>query len=135
MVRPADKDRDKKPKMVIYDQDVRFTNDFTKIVEHAKMTTNPLPKGSSNLNGSCERVIETIKQECLAKFIVLGKRHTDYLISEFTAYYNTRTCHLRRGSLPPIWDVPEEVVKPTMDQIQVNSYAGGLVTSFERKAA
>jgi hypothetical protein len=31
--------------------------------------------------------------------------------------------------------VPEEVDALTMDQIEVKSYAGGLVKSFERKVA
>jgi hypothetical protein len=31
--------------------------------------------------------------------------------------------------------VPEEVEKQTMDQIEVKSYVGGLVRSFERRAA
>ena len=99
------------------------------------MKTNPLPKGSPNLNGRWERVIETIKLECLAKFIVFGKRHMDYLISEFVTYYNTQRSHMSRDHLPPIRKEPEEVATLTMDQIEVKSYVGGLVTSFERKAA
>ncbi|HCS55442.1 MAG TPA: integrase, partial [Planctomycetaceae bacterium] len=50
------------------------------------MKTNPLPKASPNLNGRCERFIETIKLECLNKFIVFGKKHLDYLTVEFTSY-------------------------------------------------
>ncbi|MDA1249301.1 MAG: integrase core domain-containing protein [Planctomycetota bacterium] len=41
------------------------------------------------VNGRCERFIQTIKLECLGKFIVFGKRHLDYLVTEFTEYYNT----------------------------------------------
>ena len=108
---------------------------FTATAKNAGLKTNPLPKGSPNLNGRCERVIETIKLECLAKFIVFGKRHMDYLISEFTTYYNTRRSHMERDHLPPIRDVPEEVKTVKMDQIEVRSYVGGLVKSFERKAA
>jgi putative transposase len=119
----------------MHDRDVKFTKDFTKTVKDAGLRTNPLPKGSPNLNGRCERVIETIKLECLAKFIVFGKRHMDYLISEFTTYYNTRRSHMARENLPPIRDVPEEVETVKLDQIEVKSYVGGLVKSFERKAA
>ena len=50
-------------------------------------------------------------------------------LSPFTTYYNTRRSHMERDYLPPIRDVP------TMDQIEVKSYVGGLVKSFERKAA
>jgi len=114
---------------------VKFTKEFTKTVKDAGMKTNPLPKGSPNLNGRCERFIGTIRWECLDKFIVFGKRHLDYLISEFTSYYNLRRSHMERDYLPPIRDVPDEVDTLTMNQIEVKSYVGGLVKSFERKAA
>ena len=65
----------------------------------------------------------------------VGKPHLDYLNSEFTSYYNTRRAHMERDNLPPIRDVPEEVDTLTMDQIEVKSYLGGLVKSFERRAA
>ena len=42
---------------------------------------------------------------------------------------------MERDYLPPIREVPEEVVKLTMDQVEVKSYVGGLVKSFERRAA
>ena len=129
------KDREKKPEMIIHDRDVKFTKKFTKTVKDAGVKTNPLPKGSPNLNGKCERLIETIKLECLRKFIVFGKRHLDHLITEFVTYYNTRRSHMQRDHLPPIRDVPEEVETLRLDQIEVKSYVGGLVKSFERKAA
>ena len=37
--------------------------------------------------------------------------------------------------IPPIREVPEEIETPTLDQIEVKSYVGGLVKSFERKVA
>ncbi|QDT35955.1 hypothetical protein [Stratiformator vulcanicus] len=36
------------------------------------------------LNGFCTRFIETIKLECLNRFVVFGKQHLDYLTREFT---------------------------------------------------
>ena len=129
------KDRDKKPEMIIHDRDLKFTKDFTQTVKDAGMKTNPLPMGSPNLNGRCERVIETIKLECLAQFIIFGKRHLDYLSSEFVTYYNTRRSHMERDHLPPVREVPEEINTLKLDQIEVKSYVGGLVKSFERRAA
>lgn len=122
--------------MIIHDRDVKYTKGFLQTVKEAGMKTNPLPIESPNLNGRCERVIETIKLECLAKFIVFGKRHLDYLVGEFTAYYNTKRSHMERNYLLPIREgEPEEVVTLTMDQIEVKSFVGGLVKSFERRAA
>ena len=61
------KDREKKPEMIIHDRDVKYTKDFHRTVKEAGMKSNPLPKGSPNLNGRSERVIETIKLECLVQ--------------------------------------------------------------------
>ena len=99
------------------------------------MRSNALPEASPNLNGRAERVILTLRSECLDKFIFFGKRHLDYVVASFAEYYNARRAHSSRDSLPPIRDLPEEVASLKMEQIEVKSYVGGLVKSFERKAA
>jgi transposase InsO family protein len=130
------KKRDKTPTLIMHDRDVKFAKEFTDTLKQAGKKTSPLPKGSPNLNGRCERVIETIKLECLAKFIVFGKRHMDYLISEFVIYYNTTRPHMARENLPPVRSsVPDEVEVLKLNEVVVRSHVGGLVKSFERKAA
>ena len=42
---------------------------------------------------------------------------------------------MERYQLPPIREAPEEVLKLDRDQIVIKSHVGGLVKSFERKAA
>jgi len=129
-------DREKKPEMIIHDRDLKFTKEFTQVVENADMKTNPLPIGSPNLNGRCERVIETIKLECLNKFIVFGRRHLDYLISEFVDYYNHHRSHMEREYLPPVRSKePEEIETLKLSEVTVKNHVGGLVKSFERRAA
>jgi len=127
--------REVKPDIVMHDKDTKFTKDFTAKLKSRGLRTNSLPKASPNLNGRCERFIETIKLECLAKFIIFGKKHLDHLVSEFVEYYNTRRSHMERDHLPPVREEPEEVDTLSLDQIEVKSYVGGLVQSFERKAA
>jgi hypothetical protein len=63
------------------------------------------------------------------------KRHLDYLIVEFTQYYNTRRSHMERDHLPPVREVPDEVATLNLSEVEVKSYVGGLVKSFERRAA
>jgi hypothetical protein len=40
-----------------------------------------------------------------------------------------------REHLPPVREKPEEVITVDRDQVIVRSYVGGLVKSFERRAA
>ena len=127
--------REQKPSIVMHDRDTKFTKDFTATLKAKGVRTNVLPIASPNLNGRVERFIQTIKYECLFRFILFGQRHLDHVVSEFVDYYNGRRSHMERGHLPPIQVVPEEVPKLNRDQIMVRSYVGGLVQSFERKAA
>ena len=80
--------RDKKPSIVLHDRDTKFTKEFTATLTDKGIRTNVLPIASPNLNGRVERVIQTIKYECLFKFILFGKRHLDHVVAEFIDYYN-----------------------------------------------
>ena len=80
--------------------------------------------------------MQTIKYECLFKFILFGKRHLDHVVVSFVDYYNKKRAHMERDHLPPIRKrAPKAVRKLSRDKIEVRSYVGGLVHSFERKAA
>jgi len=127
--------REERPAILLHDRDAKFSAAFSKTLKERGVKPNPLPTASPNLNGRCERVIQTIKYEALLKFIIFGKRHLDYLISEFTDYYNHRRSHMERDWLPPIREEPDDVDALRRDQIEIKSYVGGLIKSFERKAA
>jgi putative transposase len=129
------KDREQKPAVLMHDRDTKFTKAWTATLEKNGIKTNPLPVASPNLKGRCERFIQTMKHELLFKFILFGNRHVDYLVQSFLGYYNVQRAHMERGNLPPLGAVPDEVEKPIRDLIVVKSYVGGLVRSFERKAA
>jgi len=81
------------------------------------------------------RFIQSIKLECLRKFILFGNRHLDHIASGFTHYYNTARCHMERDHLPPLREAPEEVLTLSRDRVVVESHVGGLFKSFERRAA
>lgn len=90
---------------------------------------------TANTNGRCERFIQSIKHECLLRFILFGQRHLDVIVGQWVRYYNTVRSHTERGYLPPVHQVPEEVPKLDRDEVVVRSYVGGLVKAFERRAA
>jgi transposase InsO family protein len=126
---------EKRPAIVLHDRDSKFTAAFADILKAGGVRHNALPQASPNLNGRVERVILTLRSECLDKFIFFGKWHLNYIVSSLADYYNLRRAHSSRDSLPPIRELPEEVASLKLEQIEVKSYVGGLVTSFERKAA
>lgn len=129
------KDRTAKPAVLLHDRDVKYTARFRKVLEKAAVHPAPLPVTSPNLNGRCEKFIGTIKAECLSHFIVFGKRHLDYLIAEYMAYYNRQRPHASRDNLPPQREIPREEKALSIDQVEVDVRLGGLLKSFRKRAA
>ena len=132
---PSTNRGEKKPSIVMHDRDTKFTSEFVDTLKAGGVRHNALPKCSPNLNGRVDRVILTLRSECLNKFIFFGRNHLDFVVASFGDYYNQRRAHSSRDSLPPIREIPDEVKSLKMEQIQVKSYVGGLIKSFERKAA
>ena len=125
--------REQKPVILLHDRDTKFSREFVEKLKSHGVKANPLPPKSPNLNGRCERVIQTLQYECLRKFIIFGKQHLDHLLSEFTEYYNTTRSSMVRDSLPPIREAPEEIQTLPLDEVEVTSHLGGLVKSFKRR--
>jgi len=126
---------EKKPDIIMHDRDTKFSKEWVETVKKNGMRTNALPITSPNLNGRTERIIGQIKSECLSKFILFGPKHLDYIVSEYIDYFNKQRAHSSRSNLPPLAEMPEEVLSLSMNQIEIKSYVGGLINSFERKAA
>ncbi|WP_197998428.1 integrase core domain-containing protein [Gimesia aquarii] len=119
----------------MHDRNGKQTKKFTETLQQSRIKTNTLPIVSPNRKGRCERFIETIKLEYWAKFIVFGKQHLDYQICSFTAYYNTLRSHTTHNYQLPIREIPDEVEKLLMGEVQVIAHIGGLIKSFKHIAA
>ena len=131
-------DRDERPAYLIRDGDKKFTKNFDDILKSGDCEPTKLPFRSPNLNAHAERVGQTILRECLDNFVVFGRDHLDYLLREFSRYYNTARAHSARGNLPPCRDGdPTEWDILSIDSAEVvcEERLGGVVKSFVRRAA
>jgi len=121
---------------LLRDRDTKFSRDFVHALREQNVEPITLPIASPNLNGRVERFIQTIKNECLRKFILFGHRHVDYLVAEFVDYYNDKRAHSARDFLPPACtERPPDNETVKLDEIVTRQHLGGLITSFGRRAA
>jgi putative transposase len=129
-------DRELKPAYLIHDRDTKFSSDFRRKLKESGIQAKRLPVRSPNLNARVERFVQTIKRECLDHFIAFGKRHLDHLVSEYVDYYNTHRAHSSHAHLPPTcFDPPPEYKTIKLDEIITREHLGGLIKSYERRAA
>jgi transposase InsO family protein len=80
-------------------------------------------------NGYVERLIGSIRRECIDHLVVLGETHLRRVLTDYAAYYNSTRTHLALGK-----DTPLE--RPVMTSVQVCSVPilGGLHHEYGRMA-
>jgi transposase InsO family protein len=83
-------------------------------------------------NPYVERLIGTIRRECLDHVIVLGERHLRRILREYVEYYHTSRTHLGLGKECP---EPRAVEPPEIGPIRNRAMVGGLHHRYYREAA
>lgn len=120
---------------LIHDYDTKFTARFESILKQNGIEPKPVGPMKPNLNAYAERFIQTLKQECLDHFLVLGQRHLDYLVQEFVEHYNTERPHMSLGRVPsgkPAGPPGEERLGSS--EVVSDERLGGLLRSYRRAA-
>ncbi len=88
--------------------------------------------GSPWQNGYAERLVGTIRRECLDHVIVLSESHLRRILGSYVAYYHRTRTHLSLAK-----DAPEPRAVQSAERGEVLEIAevGGLHHRYERKAA
>ena len=79
-----------------------------------------------------ERVIGSIRRECLDHLIVLNARHLNRILRSYADYYNRHRTHLSHDKDTP---VPQPANKDTHGKIVAFSEVDGLHRRYERITA
>ncbi|MDA2935323.1 integrase core domain-containing protein [Acidobacteria bacterium AH-259-D05] len=79
-----------------------------------------------------ERLIGSIRRECLNHLIVLGEKHLRRILRRYLDYYHQSRTHLSLEKDPPI---PRTVQPPELGPIVEIAEVGGLHHHYERRAA
>jgi transposase InsO family protein len=83
-------------------------------------------------NPYAERLIGSVRRECLNHVIVLGERHLRRLLSAYLLYYHGARTHL---SLEKDAPTPRRVHAPAEGRVVAFAEVGGLHHRYERRAA
>jgi transposase InsO family protein len=62
----------------------------------------PITPRSPWQNGHVERLIGSIRRECLGHVVVLGERHLRDLLADYSTYYNEVRTHVALGKDTPL---------------------------------
>ena len=107
------------PKYLIRDRDSKYGKQFAAVAGGIKMLKTPVR--APRANSYCERLIGSLRRECLDHMLILDHRQLDRIVQEYLGYYNHSRPHQGIGQ-----QIPENHAK---DNPRPTRKPGGSITS------
>jgi putative transposase len=123
---------DTAPTYILRDRDNIYGRVFTAMVKAMGIEDVPTAPRSPWQNPYVERLIGTVRRDCLDHVIVFNERHLHRVLAEYVAYYNESRTHLGLEKECP---VPRSVEPPDIGPIRKSPILGGLHHRYYREAA
>jgi putative transposase len=97
-------------RFLIHDRDSIFAAQLDRSIQHLGGRALKTPSQSPQANALCERLIGTLRQECVDYLIPLSENHLRGILTQWVAHYNTGRPHMSLGpgipQPPPPLPVP-----------------------------
>ncbi len=90
------------PAYLVRDNDRAYGDVFKSRVRAMGIRDRPISPGSPWQNAYVERLIGTVRRECLDRMLVFGAAHLRQILSAYAAYYNEVRTHLALGKDAPL---------------------------------
>ena len=119
----------RRPRFLLRDRDAVYGGDFAQRAAALGVETLLAPVRAPRANAVAERVIGTLRRECLDHLIVLSERHLRTVLAEFTPLLQPRSAPPNA----PVADPPTTSVTAT-GPIRARPVLGGLHHVYERAA-
>jgi transposase InsO family protein len=119
----------RRPRFLLRDRDAVYGGDFAKRAAALGIEALLAPVRAPRANAVAERVIGTLRRECLDHLIVLSESHLRGVLAEFTRFYNRNRPH-RALQL----QVPRPTAFTAGGPIRRRPVLGGLHHVYERAA-
>ena len=123
---------DEAPRYLLRDRDSIYGASFRQRIRHMGIEEVVIAPRSPWQNPYVERLIGSIRRECLDHTIVLHEQHLRRLLISYFSYYHAWRTH---RALDMDCPVPRPVQRPEVGSIREVPEVGGLHHHYERRAA
>jgi transposase InsO family protein len=112
---------DEAPDYLIRDRDGSYGHAVTRRLAAMGIRDHPIAPRSPWQNGHAERLIGSIRRECLDSIVVFGEDHLRRILAAYTGYYNELRTHLSLDK-----DSPGHRPTQRLGQVAARPILGGL---------
>jgi transposase InsO family protein len=117
------------PRHLLHDRDRVYGRDFCQRARRVGIDAIATPIHTPKANAIVERVIGTLRRECLDHLVVLNEQHLTAILHEFVRYYNQERPHRTLGL-----ETPERTLRPVTGAIRSQPLLNGLHHVYKRAA-
>jgi transposase InsO family protein len=121
-------------KYLLHDHDSKYCSSFRQVIEAGSVKTLALPPRSPNLNAYAERWVRSVREECLAKLILLGEGSLRRALRHYEAHYHEERNHQGKNNVL-LFPLPTQAVRGEQEKVRCRERLGGLLKYYEREAA
>jgi transposase InsO family protein len=115
------------PRYLIRDQDGIYGDRVRRRIEAMGIRDRPIARGSPWQNGYAERLIGSIRRECLDHVVILGAAHLQRILRAYAHYYNNLRTHRSLDK-----DAPRLRSVQSVGRITSQAVVGGLHHQYGR---
>ena len=90
------------PRYIVRDRDRAYGDIVVRRLRAMGIRDRPTAPRSPWQNGCCERLIGSIRRDCLDHVVVFGERHLRHLLLSYANYYNQTRTHLSLNKDSPV---------------------------------
>src|SRR5438105_876921 len=87
---------------LVRDNDSAYGHVFTSRMSAMGIRDRPISPGSPWQDGYAERLIGTVRRECLDRMLIFGESHLRRVLDSYATYYNQARTHLALGKDAPL---------------------------------
>jgi transposase InsO family protein len=121
---------------LLRDRDAKFPQSFDEVFRADGIRIVKTPVRAPRANAICERVIGTIRRECLDRVLILGRRHLEAVLAEYARHYNDHRPHRSLDQRCPrsSSEAPTPLIDIDSKRLRRGDRLGGLIHEYRMVA-
>ena len=120
-------------RLLLHDRDAKFSGPFDALIRSEGVRVIKTPVRAPQANAIAERWVRTVRNECLDRVLVFGRRHLEQILSGYVAHFNAERPHRSLALVPPAGAREARGSLPA--EIGRRDVVGGLIHEYYAAAA
>jgi transposase InsO family protein len=116
-------------RFLVHDRESKFSHAFDEVFRTEGIRVIRTPVQAPNANAHAERWVRTVRNDCLDRILILGRRHLEHVLRVYRQHYNEHRPHRALRLMPP--DGRDPTPLETTARLRRRDLLGGLIHEYE----